>query len=114
MSDFSDFLKRSYAYVAIGDLKPGKFAALQQLYEAAIGTYQEGFKGAYLLREPGTERGISVVLWESMADLEASESPGYQALLQKMMPLFAEGPTATVYELAGEYLPPTADDSDAS
>ena len=57
MSEFLDFLKHKYAYVAIGEFKPGRFAEAQQLYEKAVSTYTKGFKGAYLLQKPGTDQG---------------------------------------------------------
>jgi heme-degrading monooxygenase HmoA len=105
MSDFRDFLKRKYANVAIGEFKPGMFAKVQQLYEAAVKTYEEGFMRAYLLREPGTERGISIILWEGEDETEAQESEEYKAILQQMGPLFAQPPTLRTYELVAEFSP---------
>ena len=49
MTEFMDFLRHEIAYVAIGEFKPGKFEEAKQLYEKAILSYKEGFKGAYLL-----------------------------------------------------------------
>ena len=115
MSEFQDFLRRQFAHVAIGEFKPGKFAEAQSLYEQAVGTYQQGFKGAYLLQEPGTDRGISVIFWESVDEMDANqqESP-HQAILKKMAPLFAQAPTTTVYEVVSEFEPtPKAQDSAA-
>jgi heme-degrading monooxygenase HmoA len=107
MSDFQDFLKRKYANVAIGEFKPGMFAKMQQLYEAAIKTYKdkEGFVRAYLLREPGTERGISVILWEGEDEMATQESEEYKAILEQMGPLFAHPPTLRTFELVEEFSP---------
>jgi len=106
MSDFQDFLKRQYAHVAVGEFKPGKFAEAQQLYEEAIATYKEGFQGAYLLREPESERGISVVFWESIEDMDASETEAvHQAILKKMAPLFTQAPALTIYEVVAAIAP---------
>ncbi len=99
MTDFQDFLKREYAYVAIGEFKPGKFAEAEQLYEEATATYADGFKGAYLLQEPGTDRGISIVLWESEDAMDADKGEVYEAILKKMAPLFAHTPTTVAYEV---------------
>ena len=33
MSEFIDFLKHKYAYVAMGEFKPGKFSEAQKLYD---------------------------------------------------------------------------------
>ncbi|MGA1625071.1 MAG: antibiotic biosynthesis monooxygenase, partial [Prochlorothrix sp.] len=99
MSDFNDFLKRQCAHVAIGEFKPGKFAEAQKLYEEAVKTYGHGFKGAYLLQEPGTNRGISVIFWESVEDMGESQGDIHEAILRKMAPLFTQLPTNTVYEV---------------
>jgi hypothetical protein len=105
MTEFQDFLKRSYAYVAIGEFKPGKFNEAEQLYEKAVSTYSHGFKGSYLLQEPGTDKGIAIILWESIGDMEENQSEAYQAILNKMNPLFAKPPTTAFYELVSEIMP---------
>lgn len=108
MSEFQDFLRRTFAYVAIGEFKSGKFEEAQQLYEEAVATYGEGFKGTYLLREPGTDRGISVIFWESPADMEANRSEAHELILKKMAPLFAKTPTTAFYEVMCDIQPPEA------
>jgi heme-degrading monooxygenase HmoA len=105
MDDFQDFLTRDCAYVAIGEFKPGKFAEARNLYEEAVSTYAHGFLGAYLLQEPGTDRGISVILWKSRDDMEASQTELHQAILKKMAPLFASTPDTRVYEVLCEIRP---------
>jgi len=105
MTEFLDFLKHKYAYVAIGEFKPGKFEEAQQLYEKAVSTYTHGFKGAYLLREPGTERGIAVIFWENLGDMEANHSKAYEAILSKMSHLFTKLPTTSYYEVSSEIMP---------
>ncbi len=105
-SDFHDFLKRQFAHVAIGEFKPGKFAEAQDLYERAVSTYSHGFKGAYLLQEPGTDRGISVIFWDSVDDMDSNQTGDrHQEILKKMAPLFAHTPTTAVYELVSEFQP---------
>jgi heme-degrading monooxygenase HmoA len=103
--DFQDFLKHKFAHIAIGEFKPGKFEAAKKLYEEAVLTYTTGFKGAYLLQEPGTDKGISVIFWESVEDMTANQSDAYQSILKKMMPLFAKPPETVVYELVCELKP---------
>lgn len=110
MSDFQDFLKRALAYVAIGEFKPGKFEQARHLYEEAVATYGEGFKGAYLLQEPGTDKGISVIFWEGADEMQASSNENYQSILKEMNPLFAGAPQTSVYELVCEITPPTPED----
>ncbi|AOW98811.1 MAG: antibiotic biosynthesis monooxygenase [Moorea sp. SIO4G2] len=106
MTEFLDFLKHKYAYVAIGEFKPGKFQEAQDLYEKAVSTYIQGFKGAYLLQEPGTDRGIAVIFWESIADMEDNQSEAYEAILNQMSHLFTKAPTTSFYEVCSEIQPP--------
>ncbi len=112
MTEFLDFLKHKYAYVAIGEFKPGKFAEARQLYEKAVSTYSEGFEGAYLLQEPGTDRGIAVILWKDIEDMEANQSEANQAILDQMSHLFAAPPTTNFYEVCSE-IPAVSEDDNA-
>lgn len=103
MTEFLDFLKHKFAYVAIGEFKAGKFEEAQQLYEKAVSTYSQGFKGAYLLREPGTDKGIAIIFWESREDMEANEhNEGYDKILKEMAHLFTKAPNTGFYELCSE------------
>jgi len=102
MSEFLDFLKHKFAYVAIGEFKPGKFEEAEQLFEKAVSTYSQGFKGAYLLQEPGTDKGIAVILWENIDDMEDNQNEAYQAILHEMSPLFVQPPTTSFYEVCSE------------
>lgn len=104
--DFHDFLKRRFVHVAIGEFKPGKFAEAQNLYEQAVSTYDQGFSRAYLLQEPGTDRGISVIFWDSVDEMDMNQTKAqHQIILKKMGPLFAGVPTTAVYELVSELEP---------
>lgn len=102
MTEFLDFLKHKFAYVAIGEFKPGKFEEAEQLFEKAVSMYSHGFKGAYLLQEPGTDKGIAVIFWENIDDMEAHQDEAYQAILHQMSPLFAKPPTTSFYEVCSE------------
>jgi hypothetical protein len=101
-AEFLDFLKHKYAYVAIGEFKPGRFADAQRLYEKAVSTYDQGFKGAFLLQKPGTDQGIAVIMWEKIEDMDANQNEAYQAILSEMAPLFAKAPTTDFYEVCSE------------
>ncbi len=105
-SDFHDCLKRKFVHVAIGEFKSGKFAEAQHLYEQAVATYQDGFQGAYLLQEPRTDRGISIIFWESVDDMDANQAQEkHRAILRKMTPLFMDVPKVDIYEVVCEILP---------
>ncbi|WP_353259350.1 antibiotic biosynthesis monooxygenase [Prochlorothrix hollandica] len=107
MSDFQDFLKRQCAHVAIGEFKPGKFSEAQRLYEEAVKSYGHGFKGAHLLQEPGTNRALSIIFWESIGDMDENQNEIHAAILKKMAPLFIQLPTNTLYEVVYETKPET-------
>ncbi|MBT9316007.1 putative quinol monooxygenase [Leptothoe spongobia] len=102
MTDFSDFLKHKQAYIAIGEFKPGRFSQARQLYEQAVGTFDDGFQGAYLFQEPGTDRGIAVILWDNVDNMEANQSPTYQAIVRELSALFATPPDIKFYEVCSE------------
>ncbi|MGF1478187.1 MAG: antibiotic biosynthesis monooxygenase [Cyanophyceae cyanobacterium] len=106
MSEFLDFLHHNYAYVAIGEFKPGRFAEAQRLYEKAVSTYTKGFKKAYLLQKPGTDEGIAVILWEAIEDMQDNQNEAYQAILKEMSHLFAKPPVTSFYELCSEITVP--------
>lgn len=105
MSEFLDFLRHQFAYVAVGEFKPGKFKAAEELFEKAVATYVTGFKGAYLLQLPNTDKGIAIVFWESVDEMAANHSEAYQEILNKMTPLFVKIPDCDVYEIVSEIKP---------
>lgn len=102
MSDFQDYLTHKFANVTIGEFKAGKFEEAKRLHDEAISTYTQGFKGAYLLQEPGTDKGISIILWDDEESAKANISDPYKAILSKMMPLFSSPPTTVDYEVVSE------------
>jgi heme-degrading monooxygenase HmoA len=108
MTEFVDFLKHKYAYVAIGEFKPGCFAEARQLYEKAVSTYDKGFKGAYLLQEPGSDKGIAIILWDSIEDMDEHQNEVYDRTLGKIAHLFATPPVTSFYEVCSEIGLPAA------
>lgn len=105
MSDFQDFLAHRFAHVTLGEFQEGKFEEAKQLYDEAVSTFTQGFEGAYLLQEQGTNRGISVIFWDSEESMKANITDEYKAVLTKMMPLFANLPNPTSYEVISEIRP---------
>ncbi len=62
---------------------------------------QKGFAGYLLLADRGTGKGISITLWETEADREAS-GPGsnyYSEALAKVTPLFTAEPVVEDLEV---------------
>ncbi|MBR8830906.1 MAG: hypothetical protein N5P05_000170 [Chroococcopsis gigantea SAG 12.99] len=105
MPEFFDFLKHKYAYVALGEFKPGCFAEAQKLYEKAVSTYTTGFKGAFLLQKPGTDQGIAVIMWDSIEDMEANQNDSLHLIMKEMAHLFADAPVTDFYEVCSEIEP---------
>ena len=102
MTEFIDFLKHKYAYVAIGEFQPGCFAEARQLYEKAVSTYGKGFKGAYLLQEPGSDKGIAIILWDNIEEMDEHHSELYDRILGKIAHLFVAPPVTSFYEVCSE------------
>ncbi len=106
MSDFQDFLKHEAVHVVRGEFKPGMFDRAQALYSQAVATYADGFEGAYLLREPDSDRGLSIIFWKSLEQMdEQQRNDTHQAILAKMAALFTQQPESSVYELASHLVP---------
>lgn len=105
MLDFRDCLTHKLARVTRGEFKPGKFEEAQQLFQEAVDTYGQGFRGAYLLRESGSDKGIAVILWEDAESMAASGNEVEAAILEKMTPLFAKQPVNGEYEVVCEITP---------
>lgn len=102
MTDFDDFLKHKYAFVAIGEFKPGCFSEARQLFEKAVSTYDQGFKGAYLLQEPGTDRGIAIILWDNIENMDEHHSMVYNKTLAQLSHLYEVPPSTAFYEVCSE------------
>ncbi len=92
-----------YARVVSGQYQSGKMDEGTELYRnslAPAAKQQQGFKGLLGLVDRATGRGISITLWETEADLKASETSGYyQQQLAKFVPLFSGPPDREVYEV---------------
>ena len=114
MFDFHDRLSHPYASVAMGEFKSGRFEDAQQLYEKAVSTYSDGFHGAYLLREPNSDRGMSVIFWETQAAMDASKGEVHDAILKQMSPLFAAQPVLENYEITCSVQPSSASSANSN
>ncbi len=106
MSEFLDFLRHKWAYVAIGEFKPGKFAEAEQLFIKAVSTYSQGFEGAYLLQEPDTDKGIAIIFWDNRDDMDANRNAVQDALLREMNHLFVTPPETKFYDVCSEIAAP--------
>ena len=61
---------------------------------------QRGFRGAVLLSDKGSGKGLSISLWDREADAVANEENNfYQEQLLKFMAMFAMGPAREGFEV---------------
>ncbi len=62
---------------------------------------QAGNQGVWLLVDWSTGKGIAVTMWDSEADMLASEGSGYyQEQVAKLAPVMAAPPMRDTYEVA--------------
>ncbi len=62
---------------------------------------QKGYKSALLLTDPNSGKSISITLWETEADMNASEASGYfQQQLAKFGAMFVTPPVTDHYEVS--------------
>src|SRR5689334_17577043 len=93
-----------YTRVVIVQLSPGRTDQAITIFQDFVlpaARNQPGFKGAYLLTDRRTGKFLSFTLWESEADLSASETNGYyQEQIAKFagVGVFAGAPVRESYE----------------
>ena len=84
--------------------KPGKRDEVVRLFKEFVvpgAMKQKGFTGGMLLTEPNTENATSIALWETEADIKASEASGYYAeWVAKLMDLLSRVPSREIYEVS--------------
>ncbi len=92
-----------HARVTTVDIVPGKEDETVEIWRKDIVPLvkaQAGFKAAYVLGDTESHRGMSVTLWESEADMKASEDSGaVQEALSKFVGLFAGPPKQERFEV---------------
>ncbi len=93
-----------YARVVVIQVKPGVLQeAIQTFQESVVpaARSQRGFKNVYLLTDSHTNKATSVSLWESEADLQASEASGYyQEQIAKFGALMLAPPARELLEVS--------------
>ena len=85
-------------------IKQGKRDEVIRLFEEFVipgAKKQKGFTGGMLLTEPDTENATSIALWETEADLKASEASGYyKEWVAKLSDLLSRMPSREIYEVS--------------
>ena len=92
-----------HARVITSQFKPGKTDEAVALWKDSVAPslkQTKGFKGAYLVGDRKSGKGVAVTLWESEADATAMDTSGqYQKTLAKFGDMFAGTPTREIYEV---------------
>jgi heme-degrading monooxygenase HmoA len=93
-----------YARVTLAQLQPGKIDELMEFLSDNVvpaAQAQQGFKGLLLLTDDNTNKGIAFALWETEADMVASEaSDGYYTVqLARGAHFFAAPPVREAYQV---------------
>ena len=93
-----------FARLSIVQVRVDKMDETIKIYEDAVvsaAKLQKGFKGAYLLTDRDTGKGISCTLWDSEEDAVANEQSGYyQKQIDKFKDVFTAPPVQEGYEVA--------------
>jgi heme-degrading monooxygenase HmoA len=93
-----------YARVGTAQDKPGKIEDAIRIYRDSVvpaQKQQKGFKGALFLTDRHTGRSISISLWETEADMEASMASGfYQEQTDKFSQDFEAKPIWEEYDVS--------------
>jgi heme-degrading monooxygenase HmoA len=97
--------KPMHARVVTIKCQPGKVDEATQIYRESIlpeMRQQAGFQGVIALLDRSTDKGISITLWQTEADAQASGagSAFLQAQIAKVASLFAAAPIVETYEVA--------------
>lgn len=93
-----------YARVVTSELQPGKIDEWIAILRDSIvpaAKQQPGFKGFIVLADRSANKGIAYSIWETEADLTATETSNfYQEQIAKLRGVMATPPTRDLYELS--------------
>jgi quinol monooxygenase YgiN len=93
-----------HAKVVHFQIKPGRKDEVIRLFGEFIvpgAEKQKGFKAGMLLTDPDTDKAMSIALWETAADIKASEAGGYyQEWVAKLSDALASPPARDLYEVS--------------
>jgi heme-degrading monooxygenase HmoA len=92
-----------YARVTHVQTQPDKIDEAVSIYRDSVVAalkVQKGYRATYMLSDRTTGKGMSVTIWESLEDLQASESSGfYNEQVSKFAPLLTAPPVREIYEV---------------
>jgi heme-degrading monooxygenase HmoA len=92
-----------FARVTTVQISPDKIDEATSIFRDSVipaAKAQKGYRSGYLLTDRASGKGMSITIWDSVEDLQASEALGfYQQQLAKFAPLFTAPPTRETYEV---------------
>jgi hypothetical protein len=95
-----------HARVAFFNINAGKREEAVSLFRDDVvpaAKKQKGFSGGLLLTDPATGKGISIGLWDTEADMLATEKSGfYLGWVEKFQNVFANPPLMEHYEVSSK------------
>jgi len=93
-----------FARLTIVQIAIDKLDDTKKLFEESVipaAKSQKGYRGAYLLTDSNTGKGVSIAFWDSEEDLIAGEDSGYyQEQLGKFKDYFTTPPVREIYEVS--------------
>ena len=93
-----------FARLMIASINMDKLDETIKIYKESIvpaAKSQKGYKGAYLLTDRNTGKGVSITLWDSEEDSVANEQSGYlQEQVGKLKEFFTAPPVREAYEVS--------------
>ncbi len=91
-----------HANLVTAQFQPGKIGEAVRIFRDSVVPalkQQPGFKGAFLLTDPNTQKGIASTWWETEADLKAALTSVFPEQIAQFAQVFAEPPTREAYEV---------------
>lgn len=92
------------ARVVSVQVRPGKTDEAITIYRDSVVPVmkqQKGFKGVFMLTDPDTNKGFSITLWETEADMANGEASGYfKEQLNKFGAVFGAPPISGHYDVS--------------
>jgi len=82
-------------------VQPGKIDEAINSYKSVESEWKQkkGFVSAHLGVDRNTGKAVSATVWETLADLQATEASGwYQEVLSRFASMLAGPPTREIYE----------------
>ena len=93
-----------YARITHVQTQPDKMDDAVSIYRDSVVAalkVQKGYHASYMLSDRATGKGMAVTIWESLEDMQASESSGfYNEQVGKFAPLLTAPPVREVYEVS--------------